>query len=179
MLARTRGGGDEIRRGERARGKVFGRDHADPVTVDVFGDFETVFSKYFAAPLHRASARIQDEHLAPARQRGVQERFQVLVHDLLARARPRLAVYRSNTHIYAQVIDDRAGATLAAASSAEATFAPEGDGKIGAAKAVGKLVAERAKDAGVEKVVFDRGGNRYQGRVAALADSARDAGLKF
>ena len=94
-------------------------------------------------------------------------------------ARPRLAVYRSNTHIYAQVIDDRAGATLAAASSAEATFAPEGDGKIGAAKAVGKLVAERAKDAGVEKVVFDRGGNRYQGRVAALADSARDAGLKF
>ena len=93
--------------------------------------------------------------------------------------RPRLAVYRSNVHIYAQVIDDRAGTTLAAASSAESAFAPDGDGKIGAAKAVGKLVAERAKDAGVDKVVFDRGGNRYQGRVAALADSAREAGLEF
>ena len=94
-------------------------------------------------------------------------------------ARPRLAVYRSNTHIYAQVIDDVDGRTLAAASSAESAFAPEGDGKVGAAKAVGKLVAERAKDAGVSKVVFDRGGNRYQGRVQALADSAREAGLEF
>lgn len=93
--------------------------------------------------------------------------------------RPRLAVYRSNTHIYAQVIDDRAGSTLAAASSAEASFAPDGDGKIGAAKAVGRLVAERAKDAGIAKVVFDRGGNRYQGRVKALAESAREAGLEF
>ena len=93
--------------------------------------------------------------------------------------RPRLAVYRSNTHIYAQVIDDRAGRTVAAASSAEATFTPDGEGKVGAAKAVGKMVAERAKEAGVDKVVFDRGGNRYQGRVQALADSARESGLDF
>jgi large subunit ribosomal protein L18 len=93
--------------------------------------------------------------------------------------RPRLAVYRSNTHIYAQVIDDRAGKTLASASSAEAAFAPEGDGKVGAAKAVGQLLATRAKDAGVVKVVFDRGGNRYIGRIQALADSARESGLEF
>lgn len=93
--------------------------------------------------------------------------------------RPRLAVYRSNSHIYAQVIDDRAGATLAAASSTEAAFAAEGDGKLGAAQAVGRTVAERAKDAGVSEVVFDRGGNRYQGRVQALADAAREAGLEF
>ena len=94
-------------------------------------------------------------------------------------ARPRLAVYRSNTHIYAQIIDDRAGRTVAAASSAESAFAADGEGKVGAAKAVGTLVAQRAKDVGVDKVVFDRGGNRYQGRVQALADAARDAGLDF
>ena len=94
-------------------------------------------------------------------------------------SRPRLAVYRSNTHIYAQVIDDREGSTLASASSTEAAFTPADDGKIGAAKSVGQLVAERAKEAGVSKVVFDRGGNRYQGRVQALADAAREAGLEF
>ncbi len=93
--------------------------------------------------------------------------------------RPRLAVYRSNTHIYAQVIDDRAGATLAAASSTEQAFTNEADGKVAAAKAVGELVAQRAKDAGISQVVFDRGGNRYQGRVRALADAAREAGLDF
>jgi large subunit ribosomal protein L18 len=93
--------------------------------------------------------------------------------------RPRLAVYRSNIHIYAQVIDDREGRTLAAASTTEAGFAPDGEGKVGAAKAVGKLLAQRAKDAGIDKVVFDRGGNRYKGRVQALAESAREAGLDF
>jgi large subunit ribosomal protein L18 len=93
--------------------------------------------------------------------------------------RPRLAVYRSNTGIYAQVIDDRAGKTLAAASSLDKNLANEGKGKIGVASAVGKLVAERAKAAGIEAVVFDRGGNRYMGRVAALADAAREGGLKF
>lgn len=92
--------------------------------------------------------------------------------------RPRLAVYRSNTHIYAQVIDDRAGATLAAASSTETAVSGD-DGKMGAAAAVGRAVAERAKDAGIDRVVFDRGGNRYHGRVQALADAARDAGLEF
>ncbi|HVM19412.1 MAG TPA: 50S ribosomal protein L18 [Egibacteraceae bacterium] len=94
-------------------------------------------------------------------------------------ARPRLAVYRSNTGIYAQVIDDRQGKTVAAASSLDADLTVEGTGKVGIATAVGKLVAERAKAAGIETVVFDRGGNRYMGRVAALAEGAREAGLKF
>ena len=93
--------------------------------------------------------------------------------------RPRLAVYRSNVHIYAQVIDDTRGHTLAAASSKDAGITPEDDGKVGVAREVGKLIAERAKDAGIESVVFDRGGNRYAGRVAALADAAREGGLEF
>jgi len=94
--------------------------------------------------------------------------------------RPRLAVYRSNAAIYAQVIDDTQGRTLAAASSLDKTLsAPEGSGKVGASAAVGRLVAERARAAGVTAVVFDRGGNRYQGRVQALADAAREAGLEF
>jgi large subunit ribosomal protein L18 len=93
--------------------------------------------------------------------------------------RPRLAVFRSNRHIVAQVIDDRSGATLAAASTNEASLRANSTSNIDAAKAVGQLVAERAKTAGVEKVVFDRGGNLYHGRVAALADAAREAGLEF
>jgi large subunit ribosomal protein L18 len=91
-------------------------------------------------------------------------------------ARPRLAVFRSNKHVYAQVIDDVSGHTLAAASTVEKTF----DGAtatVDAAKKVGKLVGERAKSAGVEAVVLDRGGFRYHGRVAGVADGARDAGL--
>jgi large subunit ribosomal protein L18 len=92
--------------------------------------------------------------------------------------RPRLAVFRSNRHITAQVIDDRAGVTLAAASTYEASLR-EGSSNVDAATAVGKLVATRAKEAGVTKVVFDRGGNLYHGRVAALADAAREAGLEL
>jgi len=92
--------------------------------------------------------------------------------------RPRLAVFRSNNHIYAQVIDDVAGRTLAAASTLDAK-GDGGTGNIEAAKKVGALVAERAKAAGVGKVVFDRGGFLYHGRVAALADAAREAGLEF
>jgi large subunit ribosomal protein L18 len=92
--------------------------------------------------------------------------------------RPRLAVFRSNKHIVAQVIDDSTGRTLAAASSHEAGF--EGaTGNIAASTKVGALVAERAKAAGVEKVVFDRGGFIYHGRIAAVADAARAAGLEF
>ena len=91
--------------------------------------------------------------------------------------RPRLVVFRSSRHIAAQVIDDTAGVTLASASSLELRTAT-GD-KSEKAKAVGKLVAERAKKAGVENVVFDRAGNKYHGRVAVLADSAREAGLGF
>jgi large subunit ribosomal protein L18 len=93
--------------------------------------------------------------------------------------RPRLAVFRSNRHITAQVIDDVAGRTLAAASTVETTVGASGTGNITAATEVGKLLAERAKAAGVDKVVFDRGGNQYHGRVAAVADAAREAGLEF
>jgi large subunit ribosomal protein L18 len=94
--------------------------------------------------------------------------------------RPRLVVFRSNSAIYAQVVDDVASRTLAAASSIEKGFSgPEGEGKVGTATAVGKLVAERAKEAGVDAVVFDRGGNRFHGRVKALAEGAREAGLEF
>jgi large subunit ribosomal protein L18 len=92
--------------------------------------------------------------------------------------RPRLAVFRSNRHISAQIIDDRSGATLAAASTHEASLR-DGAGTVETAGKVGKLVAERAKEAGIDKVVFDRGGFNYHGRVAALADAARDAGLEF
>jgi len=96
-------------------------------------------------------------------------------------ARPRLTVFRSNKHIYAQVIDDVAGRTLAAASTMEKDLrgGTTGTGNIAAAKSVGKLVADRAKAAGVNAVVFDRGGSRYHGRVAAVADAAREAGLEF
>ena len=93
-------------------------------------------------------------------------------------ARPRLAVFRSNRHISAQVIDDRSGRTLASASTTEAALR-DGSGNIDAATKVGTLVAERAKAAGVDKVVFDRGGNLYHGRVAAVADAAREAGLEL
>jgi large subunit ribosomal protein L18 len=95
--------------------------------------------------------------------------------------RPRLAVFRSEHHIYAQVIDDTQGHTLAAASSLDPNLRKElkYGGNVDAAKAVGKLVGERAKEKGVQKVVFDRGGFAYHGRVAGLADGAREAGLEF
>ncbi|WP_184575701.1 50S ribosomal protein L18 [Streptomyces zagrosensis] len=93
--------------------------------------------------------------------------------------RPRLVVTRSNRHMVAQIVDDIAGHTLASASSLDVSIrGGEGD-KSAQAKQVGALVAERAKAAGVEAVVFDRGGNQYAGRIAALADAAREAGLKF
>ena len=95
--------------------------------------------------------------------------------------RARLSVFRSSKHIYAQVIDDQAGRTVAQASTIDKTLRPDlkTGCDIAAASAVGKLVAERAKEAGVETVVFDRGGYRYHGRVRAVADAAREAGLKF
>jgi large subunit ribosomal protein L18 len=95
--------------------------------------------------------------------------------------RPRLCVYRSLGHIYAQVIDDLSGKTLVSASSVDAETKKNlrGGGNIAAAKVIGKTIAERAKTAGVSKVVFDRGGYKYHGRVKALADAAREAGLKF
>ncbi len=93
--------------------------------------------------------------------------------------RPRLAVFRSLNQIYAQVIDDSAGRTVASASSIESGLRGSAGNKTEHAKAVGRLLAERAKAAGVGKVVFDRAGFRYQGRVKALADAAREAGLEF
>ncbi len=98
-----------------------------------------------------------------------------------ATERPRLAVYKSGRHIYAQVVDDGKGATLAHASSLDAGLRKESakGGSREAAGKVGALVAERAKKAGITKVVFDRGGYRYHGRVKALADAARSGGLEF
>ena len=92
--------------------------------------------------------------------------------------RPRLSVHRSGKHIYAQVIDDVAGNTLVSASTVEKAFEGKG-GNCEAAKKIGALVAERALQKGIEEVVFDRGGYIYHGRVQALADAAREAGLKF
>ena len=108
------------------------------------------------------------------------------VHDRIRKKvlgtadRPRLNVYRSLNHIYVQVIDDLHGTTLVAASTAEGKKADRRTGgNLAAAKAVGKTIAERAKAKGLEKVVFDRGGYIYHGRVKALADAARESGLKF
>jgi large subunit ribosomal protein L18 len=100
----------------------------------------------------------------------------------LARAstiRPRLSVFRSSKHIYAQVIDDARGVTVAAASSIEEALKSKTGANVEAAAAVGKLLAERAKEAGISDVVFDRGGYIYHGRVKALADGAREGGLNF
>ena len=93
--------------------------------------------------------------------------------------RPRLAVFRSLNHIYAQVIDDASGKTLAAASTVEKELRASKQTKTDEAKTVGRLLAERAKAAGIERVVFDRAGFRYHGRIKSLADAARDAGLDF
>jgi large subunit ribosomal protein L18 len=117
----------------------------------------------------------------PKKKRAARERRHARIrrHVSGTPERPRLAVYRSNAGIYAQVIDDRAGHTLAAASTLDSDLQVDGEGKVAQSRAVGKLVAERAKQAGVDQVVFDRGGNRYHGRVRALAEAAREAGLQF
>jgi len=108
------------------------------------------------------------------------------VHDRIRKKmvgtaeRPRLNVYRSLNHIYAQLIDDLKGETIAAASTAEGNKEDRRTGgNVAAAKSVGKTIAERAKQKGISKVVFDRGGYLYHGRIKALADAAREAGLKF
>ncbi|KGN39514.1 50S ribosomal protein L18 [Knoellia subterranea] len=94
-------------------------------------------------------------------------------------ARPRLVVSRSSRHVFVQVVDDTAGKTVASASTMEADVRAFDGDKTAKAKKVGELVAERAKAAGVEAVVFDRGGNKYHGRVAAIADGAREGGLSL
>jgi large subunit ribosomal protein L18 len=93
--------------------------------------------------------------------------------------RPRLVVTKSSRHLFVQVIDDIAGTTLASASTMEADLRGSGDDKTSKARTVGSLIAERAKAAGVESVVFDRAGNKYHGRIAALADGAREGGIGF
>ncbi len=93
--------------------------------------------------------------------------------------RPRLTVFRSNRHIYAQLIDDLAGRTLVSCSTNDKGITVSAGGNCGAAAEVGKQLADRAKGAGIEKVVMDRNGFRYHGRIKALADAAREAGLKF
>lgn len=93
--------------------------------------------------------------------------------------RPRLAVFRSVKHIYAQVIDDHEGHTVASASSRDKGLNVASGGNVAGAKEIGKLIAERAKSKGITKVVFDRGGYHYHGRIKALADAAREAGLEF
>lgn len=107
----------------------------------------------------------------------------VRIHDRIRKkltgteGRPRLSIYRSTAHIYVQIIDDSKGVTLVAASTAEGKG--KTGGNVAAAKEVGKAVAEKAKSKGITKVVFDRGGYLYHGRVKALADAAREAGLQF
>jgi len=114
-----------------------------------------------------------------AKRQRVHDRVRLTVSGTAER--PRLCVYRSLEHIYAQVIDDRAGRTLVSASTADKETKKnlKGGGNVAAAKVVGKAIADRAKAAGVSKVVFDRGGYKYHGRVKALADAAREAGLQF
>jgi large subunit ribosomal protein L18 len=119
--------------------------------------------------------------IAKARREGrIRRHRRVRKHVHGTSQRPRLAVYRSNKHISAQVIDDERGHTLAAASSTETALRSAGSGgSVAAAERVGALVAERAKAAGVSAVVFDRGGYAYHGRVAAVAEAARNGGLDF
>lgn len=119
-----------------------------------------------------------------ARTRLARRKARIRVRVTGTSARPRLAVFRSLKHVRAQIIDDAAGCTLAAATDADLgkkkTAAPEGmAAKVAAAYAVGQLIAERAKAAGITVVVFDRGGQRYHGRIRALADGARAGGLTF
>jgi large subunit ribosomal protein L18 len=116
--------------------------------------------------------------MATLQKRMHREKRRKLVRRKIAgtAGRPRLSVYRSNVHIYAQLIDDDAQATLAAADSREVG---EAENRKEAARKVGELIASKASEAGIETAVFDRGGNKYHGRIAALAEGAREGGLKL
>ena len=118
--------------------------------------------------------------MLPIRQRNViRQRVHFRIRQKMegTAVRPRLNVYRSLNHIYAQLIDDANGVTLISASTVQSKI--KTGGNVAAAKEIGKLIAERAKEKGINKVVFDRGGYLYHGRVKALADAAREAGLEF
>jgi large subunit ribosomal protein L18 len=116
--------------------------------------------------ISRSEIRSRIHHRIRHKVRGTQER-------------PRLAVYRSLKHISVQIIDDTGGRTLVSASSTEKSAAAGSGGNVAGAKQIGKVIAERAKEHGIKQVVFDRGGYLYHGRVKALADAAREAGLEF
>ena len=118
-----------------------------------------------------------EQHLRNEHRKRVHTRLRKTLSGIPAR--PRLNVYRSLNHIYAQVVDDTVGKTLAAVSTAEKSFAEKSGGTVAAAKMIGNEIAKRAKEKGIEKVAFDRGGYMYHGRVKALADAAREGGLKF
>jgi len=126
----------------------------------------------------RATGRVRPKTQASAAGRA-RRHLRVRKKVTGSAARPRLVVNRSAKHMFAQIVDDSVGRTLAAASTLDATIrAADGD-KTAKARQVGELLAQRAKEAGIEAVVFDRGGYRYHGRVAALADGAREGGLKL
>lgn len=121
-------------------------------------------------PLHTGRTRADGRH----------RRHRRLRRKIVGTAtRPRLVVFRSLKHVYAQLVDDERGVTLAGVSDLSEGFTGDGPAKVGAARAVGKLIAERAKALGLSRVVFDRGGYPYHGRVKAVADGARDGGLEF
>jgi large subunit ribosomal protein L18 len=121
----------------------------------------------------------QHKHMSPRSAARLRRQIRVRKKVFGAPERPRLVVTRSARHIYAQVIDDTKGRTLASASTMEATLRTATGDKSDKAKQVGSLIAERAKALGVESVVFDRAGYKYHGRIAALADGAREGGLGF
>jgi large subunit ribosomal protein L18 len=118
-----------------------------------------------------------EQHLRNANRKRVHTRLRKTLTGTTER--PRLNVYRSLKHIYAQVINDSDGKTLVAASTSEKSFTGKTGGSVEAAKLIGAEIARRAKEKGIEKVAFDRGGYMYHGRVKALAEAARGAGLKF
>ncbi|HEX6757490.1 MAG TPA: 50S ribosomal protein L18 [Propionibacteriaceae bacterium] len=121
----------------------------------------------------------QHKHMSPRSAARLRRQVRVRKKVFGAPERPRLVVTRSARHVYAQVIDDTQGRTLASASTMEATLRAATGDKSDKAKQVGSLIAERAKAVGVESVVFDRAGYKYHGRIAALADGAREGGLGF
>lgn len=121
------------------------------------------------------------ERYIPKREHRIRRHRRIRKRVSGTAARPRLTVFRSNRHIYCQLVDDDRGVTLLSASTMEKDLREVGSfgGNKGAAKAIGKRIAERAKAAGILKVAFDRGGYKYHGRVQALADAAREGGLSF
>ena len=134
-----------------------------------------------ATLLHRSAARGSDGHSVASRRRIARSRRHFRLRKKISgtAVRPRLVVTRSLRHVFVQLVDDIAIRTLASASSMEADIRSLAGDKKAKATAVGKLIAQRAGDAGISTVVFDRSGNEYHGRLAALADAARGAGLKF